>query len=269
MNNKELSQIGLEEKAANAKKLRLIKLKEIGIDSEEELESIIHDEKFSIKNRISNLAKKRFSSLNSVDVNELGPIPENEKSEKFKAYEKLMNESLPKTEISTLSTNAGVYVVNRSGKTLYTVSGQPLYHKEVCVKFPLGGKIYMMRTNGTMGYEYLNSTDSSDNNFTKFSNMEWMYHVLYYCLRCRGNKVDLHDYNGNYFGYIDYEDDVSERNNPNGPYYHAADSNPLLMSIYGYSVYGSYHKFDGFVNTKLNIATGMDSLAVYGDPSQL
>lgn len=35
MNNKELSQIGLEEKAANAKKLILSKLKEIGINSEE------------------------------------------------------------------------------------------------------------------------------------------------------------------------------------------------------------------------------------------
>ncbi len=149
-----------------------------------------------------------------------------------------MNESLPK--ISTLSTtNTGIYIVNRSGKTLYTVSWQPLYHKEVCVKFPLGGKIYMMRTTGTMGYEYLNSTASSDSNFRKFSDITWMAHVLYFCLRCRGNKVYLYDYNGKYFGYIDYENDVTERYNPNFPYYHAANSNPLLMSnmVILYTVY--------------------------------
>lgn len=58
------------------------------------------------------------------------------------------------------SSSNGIYVINRSGRTLYTASGQPLYHKEVYVKFPSGGKIYMMKTNGTMGYEYLNSTDS-------------------------------------------------------------------------------------------------------------
>ncbi len=89
MNNQELSQIGLEEKMENAKKLRLSKLKKIGINSEEELESIIHDEKFSVKNRLSNLAKRRSISLDSVDLNEIGAIPENEKSEKFKAYENL------------------------------------------------------------------------------------------------------------------------------------------------------------------------------------
>ena len=68
------------------------------------------------------------------------------------------------------------------------------------------------------------------------------------------------------FGYIDYEDDVSERDNPNFLHYHAANSNHLLMSIYGYSLYGKYHRFDGFVNTKLNIAIGMDSLAIYRNP---
>lgn len=221
-----------------------------------------------MKNRLSNLAKRKNISLNSVDPNELGAIPESEKCEKFKAYEKLMNELAPQTAPS-IRASTGIYVVNRSGRTLYTVSGQPLYHKEVCVKFPLGGQIYMMRTNGTMGYEYLNSTDTSDSNFRKFSDMTWMAHALYFCLRCRGSKVDLHDYSGNYFGYIDYEDDVSERYNPNGSHYHAANSNHLLMSIYGYSVYDVYYSFNGYVNTKLNIATGMDSLAVYGDPSKL
>lgn len=269
MDKELLNQTGLKEKMDNAKKLRLINLAKIGINSEEELESIIHDEKFSIKNRLAKLAKTKNVSLNEMSSNELEPIPENEKCEKFKAYEQLTRELYSKNNLSTLSDSSkGIYVINRSGRTLYTASGQPLYHKEVCVKFPLGGKIYMMRTNGTMGYEYLNSTDSSDSNFRTFKDMVWIHNVPYYALLCRGSKVDLHYYDGSYFGYIDYEDSVSDRYGT-PPLYSAANSNHLLMSIYGYSVYGQYHSFNGFVHTKLNIATGMDNLAVYGDPSRL
>lgn len=269
MNEEILSQIGIKEKMDNAKKLRIDYLKKIGINDEEELESIIHDEKFSLKNRLSNLLKRKNISSNEISNTELGPIPEDEKCEKFKAYEKLQNELYFKNNSNILAKSSeGVYVVNRSGKTLYTVSGQPLYHKEVCVKFPLGGKIYMMRTNGTMGYEYLNSTDSSDSNFTTFFKMEWANFEPPYVLRCRGSKVDLYNYDGKYFGYIDYEDTVTRKYGKTS-FYTAANSNHLLMSIYGYYLYGKYYSFNGFVHTKLNIATGMDKLAVYGDPSRL
>lgn len=267
MTEKNLIEPGLLEKEKNATKLRLKMLSSIGIKDDEELDKILHDEKFNIAKRLSNIPQ--FTQLANSNIKDiLTPIPEKEKSQKLKEYEELQkmssnddnNLTLSTVMVnSTLSTN-GVYMINKTGRTLYTTSGQPLYYKEVCVKFPSSGKIYMMRTDGSMGYEYLNSSDSADTNFRKFNEMHWKG---YGHLSCRGSKVDLYDYNGNYFGWIDYEELVIGSN------YYAASTNLLLMSIHYYSVYGSIYTFDGFVHPKLNVATSMDKLAVYGDPNLL
>ena len=252
MENQNNIEQGLLEKEENAKKLRLKKLKSIGISSEEELESILFDEKFNLENRLS-----EFKDTKNYKENILTHISEDEKCEKLKAYEKMIKEEF--SILDNLKEEKPFYAINKTGRTIYTDSGQPLYNKEVCVRFPYGGRVYMMRTDGSMGIEYLSSTDSSEGNFRRLNDMLW---TGYGHLISRAN-VRLFDYNASYIGY------TPASNMFKGGGMWVLSSNPLLISIMDYTKNGKwYYNFDGFLETNLNMATHMDRLNVYGDPNR-
>ena len=257
-NNKETIHPGLIEKMQNAKNLRAEQLASIGITSEEELEKILHPEKFSIKSRIDSQCKKYGIGVNDV---ELLPIPDEEKSEKLKALEALDQILYHSKERNFTN---GTYCVNSSGRTLKVSSGEVIYPREVVVKEYNSSKVYMMKANGSMTIDYLISNDMSQSNFKEFNAVQW-YDTpgIGYCLKCRGSKVDLHYADGTYLGWIDSEDLVADV--PwTGRAYKCGASNHLLCSITEYKVYGSVRKHDGWVKTNLNLATSYYNLNIYG-----
>lgn len=250
---------GLIEKMKNAKELRAKQLASIGINSEEELDDILHPEKFSIKSRINSKSKKLGIGIDDI---ELLPISDEEKSEKLKALEAL---DIALYHSKDRNFTNGTFCVNSSGRILKVTSGEVIYPREVIVKEYNSNIVYMMKANGSMTIAYLTSSDMSQSNFKEIREIQgYQQYGLGYCLFCRGSKVDLYYDDGiSYLGWIDYEDLVTDR--PwTGKAYKCGASNHLLCSITHYTVYGATRQHDGWVKTNLNLATSYYNFNIYG-----
>lgn len=251
---------GLIEKWENAKNL---KLEKYGVKTEEELNSIMYPEEFNLKIRLKKAAEEQGVSISEA---KLEPIKEIEKSEKFKLFEAIDNYE-KESNINPLSGNPGRYVWNSSSSTIYTISGQPLYPGEVFVKFDNGGQVWMMKTNGSMGYDYLNSSQTGYSYYYDRCTANWTWG---YGLRIRGSQVWLYTSDGKQYGYVDSADWVNDSTR----FFYCGSSMRNLMSITHYKLYyrsglqcgygGMICKdFNGFIDTNITNVTHINNVSVY------
>ena len=254
---KELIFKGLLDKQQKAEKLFLAKLKSIGINSIEEYNEIKFPEEFSLEVRHARLKSST-----------LDPAPDSEKSEKFKAIEKLENE-IDMDIFNNLiqPRSAGYHSCNNTTSILTTMNGNKLYPSERCVWFEGGDRIMMLKANGTFGDDYVTQSSSKLIRLRKL-----VLHAMDYCLRLRGSRVELSDLNDSYLGWLNYKDSVRGHFNNISPDFKAGNTKQYLAQIAGYwinfegtgSNTGTFYPANCFVRTNLKTASGASTYCMYG-----
>lgn len=173
---KELVFKGLLEKQQKAEKIFLTKLKGIGINSIEEYNEIRYPKEFSLKFRHS-------KTKNS----ELKPITECEKSEKFKALEKLEKEINLEVFDGLIQPRAtGYHSCNNTSSILSTTYGDVLYPAERCIWYEGGDRVLILKSNGSFGEDYISQSSSR---LIHLRNI--VIDVFDWCLRLRGSYVEI------------------------------------------------------------------------------
>ncbi|MFU7517662.1 hypothetical protein [Clostridium sp. HCS.1] len=256
---KELVFKGLLEKQQKAENLFLSKLKSIGINSIEEYNEIRYPKEFSLK--------VRHSKARST---ELEPIQEYEKSEKFKAIEKLEKEINLETLNNLRQVRAagdGYHSCNNMSSIISTTYGDVLYPAERCVWYEGGDRVLILKSNGTFGEDYIPQSSS------RLIHLDDLVLGHFdFCLKIRGSYVEISDLNDARLGWIDDKDCVKPNHIKVFAGFKAGISNPSLAQIAGYwldfqgvgSYTGTFYPYHGFVRTNIRSATNSQIYCMYG-----
>lgn len=248
---------GLLDKEQRAEEIFLSKLKTIGINNIEEYNRIKFPEEFSLKVRHY---KAKSSKLDA--------IPETEKSEKFMAIERLENEiNIKDFENLIQPRSNGYHSCNNTNSILTTTYGNKLYPGERCIWFEGGDRIMMLKSNGSFGEDFISQSSSRLIRLRKL-----VLHSMDYCLRLRGNRVEIADLDGNYLGWLNYKDSVRGHFNNISPDFKAGNTYPHLSQIAGYwinfegtgSQTGRFYSANCFVRTNIKTSSSASTYCMYG-----